>query len=354
MVRALSYLGALFITPNLFVAIGLSRRVYCRAMAETSVEKLYESRKRDLELTLIAGGDRSLKRKISNPELHRPGLALSGFFERFPSERIQILGETEMAFVRTLSGDQLAAAVERIFSANIPLLIIAKGITPPPELAKAADQRQIPVFISRLTTTDLITRLGAYLDHMFAPSTNVHGTLVDVYGVGLLYTGKSGIGKSEVALDLVERGHRLVADDVVKVTRVAPDVLIGISSELLGHHMEIRGVGIIDVEELFGIRAIRLQKRIEVEVRLVFWSDTETYERLGVEEQTTTVLGVKIPILYVPISPGKNITVISEVIAMNHMLKVYGENSAVELSKKLAQRLSRQSSVQEYLESDYE
>jgi HPr kinase/phosphorylase len=197
-------------------------------------------------------------------------------------------------------------------------------------------------------------RLAAHLDHVFAPSTNVHGTLVDVYGVGLLYTGKSGIGKSEVALDLVERGHRLVADDVCKVTRVAPDVLIGISSELLGHHMEIRGVGIIDIEELFGIRSIRLQKRIEVEVRLTLWSADETYERLGIEEQLTSILGVNIPILHVPISPGKNITVISEVIAMNHMLKVYGENSAVELSKKLAQRLSRQSVVQDYLESDFE
>jgi HPr kinase/phosphorylase len=323
-------------------------------MAEITIDKLYEGRKRDLELTLVAGGEGSLKRKITNPELHRPGLALAGYFERFPSERIQILGQTEMAFVKTLSRENLTVASDRIFQANIPLLIIAKGIMPPAELAKAADQHHVPIFVSRLTTTDLITRLGAYLDHMFAPSTNVHGTLVDVYGVGLLYTGKSGIGKSEVALDLVERGHRLVADDVVKVTRVAPDVLIGISSELLGHHMEIRGVGIIDVEELFGIRAIRLQKRIEVEVRLVLWSETETYERLGVEEQTTTVLGVKIPILYVPISPGKNITVISEVIAMNHMLKVYGENSAVELSKKLAQRLSRQSQVQDYLEADYE
>jgi HPr kinase/phosphorylase len=172
--------------------------------------------------------------------------------------------------------------------------------------------------------------------------------------VGLLYTGKSGIGKSEVALDLVERGHRLVADDVVKITRMAPDVIIGTGSELLGHHMEIRGVGIIDIEELFGIRAIRMQKRIEVEVNLTLWSETEEYERLGIEDNRTTILGVQIPLVRVPISPGKNITVISEVIAMNHMLKVYGENSAVEFTKKLSQKLSRQSVTREYLESDYE
>jgi HPr kinase/phosphorylase len=182
----------------------------------------------------------------------------------------------------------------------------------------------------------------------------VHGTLVDVYGVGLLYTGKSGIGKSEVALDLVERGHRLVADDVIRINRRGADVIMGTGAELLGHHMEIRGVGIIDIEQLFGIRSIRLQKRIEVEVNLALWSETEEYERLGVEEKRTTILGVEIPYVRVPISPGKNITVISEVIAMNHMLKVYGKNSAIEFSEKLSQRLSRESSSMEYLESDFE
>ena len=323
-------------------------------MAEITVEKLFHARKKDLELTLVCGGEEGMKRPITTPETHRPGLALAGYLERFPHRRIQVLGETEMAFMSTLSTEHLRAASRHVMSAGVPLIVISKGIAPPPEFAEEADRSRIAVFSSRLTTAELVTRLAAYLDSVFAPSTNIHGTLVDVYGVGLLYTGRSGIGKSEVALDLVERGHRLVADDVCKVTRVSPDVLIGISSELLGHHMEIRGVGIIDVEGLFGIRAIRLQKRIEVEVRLTLWSDDEEYERLGVEEQTTSILGVKIPILYVPISPGKNITVISEVIAMNHMLKVYGENSALELSKKLAQRLSRQSITQDYLESDFE
>ncbi|MFQ5453940.1 MAG: HPr(Ser) kinase/phosphatase, partial [Candidatus Zixiibacteriota bacterium] len=234
------------------------------------------------------------------------------------------------------------------------MIIISKGINSPLELIEASDKYETSVFSSRLTTAELSNRLSAYLDHIFAPSINVHGTLVDVYGVGLLYTGKSGIGKSEVALDLVERGHRLVVDDVVKIIRTAPDVIIGTGSELLGHHMEIRGVGIIDIEELFGIRSIRLQKRIEVEVNLTFWSETEDYERLGVEDKKTSILGVHIPVIKVPISPGKNITVISEVIAMNHMLKVYGENSAVEFTKKLSQTLSRQSMSKDYLESDFE
>lgn len=328
--------------------------LYCHTMPALTVEKLYQSRTQDLELTLLSSDSAGLQRPITNAELHRPGLALTGFFERFASKRIQVLGQTEMAYMAGLTPVRLAEVADKIFSHQIPMVIITKGITPPLDFVAIGDRHHTAIFSSRLSTAELVTRLSAYLDHCFAPTINLHGTLVDVYGVGLIYTGKSGIGKSEVALDLVERGHRLVADDVVKVTRVAPDVLIGSGSELLGHHMEIRGVGIIDIEELFGIRAIRLQKRIEAEVHLTLWEEGISYERLGIEDALTTILGVRIPQINVPISPGKNITVISEVIAMNHMLKVYGENSAVEFTKKLSQRLVRQSSTQDYLESDFE
>ena len=323
-------------------------------MPTITVEKLTEARKQDLELTLLTSNESGLKKVINNPELHRPGLALAGFFERFANKRVQILGETEVTYITRLSPDKLGEVSKQLFKHDVPLVIISKGIVPPSDFLDAANKSGTCVFSSRLTTADLSTKLSAYLDHTFAPSIMMHASLVDVYGVGLLYTGKSGIGKSEIALDLVERGHRLVADDVVKITRAAPDVLIGSSSELLGHHMEIRGVGIIDIEELFGIRAIRLQKRIEVEVNLTLWSETEEYERLGLEEKKTTVLGVGLPIVRVPISPGKNITVISEVIAMNHMQKVYGENAALEFTKKLSQTLARQSITKGYLESDYE
>ncbi len=323
-------------------------------MPTITVQRLFNSRNQDLELTLINGSEAGMRKTISNPELHRPGLALTGFFERFPSKRIQILGETELAHIAKLGSKELFDVACHLFEHDIPMVVCSKGLLPPNEFIQAADQYQTGVFSSRLTTADLTNRLSAYLDQVFAPTITVHGTLVDVYGVGLLYTGKSGIGKSEVALDLVERGHRLVADDVVKIIRNAPDVIIGTGSELLGHHMEIRGVGIIDIEELFGIRAIRLQKRVEVEVNLTLWSEGEDYERLGIEDRFTTVLGVQIPLVRVPISPGKNITVISEVIAMNHMLKVYGENSAVEFTKKLSQRISRQSTTKDYLESDTE
>ena len=323
-------------------------------MADITVEKLTETRKQDLDLTLLTSNRDGLKKIISNPELHRPGLALTGFHERFASKRVQILGETEATYLSQLSEDRLKVISSKLFDFGLPLVIITKGIAPPTGFIEAADSSGTCVFSSKLTTAELTTKLSAYLDHLFAPSIMVHGSLMDVYGVGLLYTGKSGIGKSEIALDLVERGHRLVADDVVKITRAAPDVLIGNSSELLGHHMEIRGIGIIDIEELFGIRAIRLQKRIEVEVNLTLWSETEEYERLGLEDKITKVLGVEIPIVRVPISPGKNITVISEVIAMNHMQKVYGENAALEFTKKLSQTLSRQSVTKDYLESDFE
>lgn len=322
-------------------------------MSQISVEKLFSARTQDLELTLL-NSEAGLKKEVHNAELHRPGLAITGFFERFPQRRIQVLGETEMAYLSRLSSQKLTEISDLLFEYDLPMLIITKGISPPAEFIAAADKFSTSVFSSRLNTADLTNRLSAYLDHVFAPSITSHGTLVDVYGVGLLYTGKSGIGKSEIALDLIERGHRLVADDVVKITRTAPDVLIGTGSELLGQHMEIRGVGIIDIEELFGIRSIRMQKRIEVEVALCSWSDTEDYERLGIEDKRTEILGVRIPIVKVPISPGKNITVISEVIAMNHMLKVYGENSAIEFTKKLSQRLGRQQMTEDYLESDYE
>jgi HPr kinase/phosphorylase len=323
-------------------------------MAGITVEKLYHARSQELELTLLNSNEAGLNKEILHPEVHRPGLALTGFFERFANRRVQVLGETEMAYMIRLPVDRLKDISHTLFEHDMPMVIISKGITPPNEFIEAADRFHTGVFSSRLTTAELINRLSAYLDHLFAPSITVHGTLVDVYGVGLLYTGKSGIGKSEVALDLVERGHRLVADDVVKITRAMPDVIIGSGAELLGHHMEIRGVGIIDIEELFGIRAIRLQKRIEVEVNLALWSETEEYERLGIEDKRTALLGVEIPFVRVPISPGKNITVISEVIAMNHMLKVYGENSAMEFSKKLSARLTRLSTTKDYLESDSE
>ena len=322
-------------------------------MDTITVGKIYREKKEGLELTLLTHED-GLKRAIPSNEIHRPGLALAGFVDRFAGKRTQVLGETEMSFLSSKDEPERKKALDNIFRFDLPCLIVTKGITPPAELLKAAERKGVPVFSSRLSTVEFINRLGVYLDSLFAPHTTIHGTLVDVYGVGLLYTGKSGVGKSECALDLVERGHRLVADDVVQIIRKAPQVIVGHGSELLGHHMEVRGIGIINMEKLFGIRAIRMQKRIEVQVNLAHWDDQVEFERLGVEDKYTTILGVEIPVVTIPVSPGKDITVISEVIAMNHMLKVYGEDSAKEFSKRHAEEIYRRKMVGEFLESDFE
>jgi HPr kinase/phosphorylase len=198
--------------------------------------------------------------------------------------------------------------------------------------------------------------LIAFLEDAFSPTTTIHGTLVDVYGIGLLYTGSSGIGKSECALDLVERGHRLVADDIVTVRATPQGILMGSGSELLRHHMEIRGIGIIDVQSIFGIRGVRLMKRIEVEVRLEAWDEIEDYERLGLDEKSTTILGIEIPQVTVPIIPGKNLTVISEVVALNHLMKVTGYNPAEEFNKRLVDLMAKKdgATLRERLKGDRE
>jgi HPr kinase/phosphorylase len=309
-------------------------------MAGLTVEELFTEKKEALEL-LIASQREGLKKTIVENGIDRPGLALAGFTDRFSYRRVQVLGETELVYLSSLSKAKRKNAVEGMLEFDVPCIVITKGQEAPAELLQAANRKDTVVLISKLSTTEFIKRLDIYLDGIFAPSTTIHGTLVDVYGVGLLYTGKSGIGKSECALDLVERGHRLVADDMIKIIRRTPQIITGSGNDLLGYHMEIRGVGIIDIEKLFGIRAIRLQKRIEVEVRLVSWEEQSTYERLGLEDNFTQRLGVEIPLVTIPVSPGKNITVISEVIAMNHMLKVFGTNPALQFQQRLAEAIQR-------------
>ena len=217
-----------------------------------------------------------------------------------------------------------------------------------------AKQRGIPLLRSKLSTAEFYQRLTPYLAEIFAPRTKIHGSLADVFGVGLLFMGRSGIGKSECVLDLVERGHRLVADDSIIVTQSGNDVLIGRSPELTWRHMEIRGVGIVDVSALFGVHAVRLQKRIEVVVQLVDWEKTQDADRTGLDTQTTTILGVELPQMVVPLNPGKNITVVSEVVAMNHLLKYSGIDSAHLLNDRLIAKLAEQRDQRDYLSEDYE
>src|SRR5262245_8944755 len=282
-------------------------------------------------------------------------MALMGFVENFLPERIPIIAQTELTYLATLSPEQVREATDRLFQFSMPLIVVCKGLEVPPYLIERANQCQVPVLRTGQSTTPFIHSLTLYLDHVFAPQVSVHGSLVDVYGCGLLFTGSSAIGKSETALDLVERGHRLVADDVVTLTRRHGDVLIGSGNQLLRHHMEIRGLGIIDVQTVFGIRSIRLQKRLEMQVNLIEWSKDREVERVGLDEKMTEILGVQIPYVQVPITPGKNLTVIAEVIALNYLVKVTGGYSPAErLNRHLMELMKRKSAARTWVREDTE
>lgn len=322
-------------------------------MPVLTVGKLISEKRDFLELFPLLEGV-GYEKSLKDSQIHRPGLALTGFNERFPHERTQVLGQTEISYLNSLTESELDERLANLFAFDIPLFIVTKGMVPPGRFLHYAENSNTAVLQTNLSATELIGRLSAYLINIYAPQTTIHGSLVDVYGVGLLYTGKSGIGKSECALDLVERGHRLVADDAIRIIKKTPDVIVGHAVEKLGHHMEVRGIGIIDIEKLFGIRAIRLQKRIEVEVRLERWDESREYDRLGIDDHRTSILGVEIPYVVIPVSPGKNITVISEVISMNHMLKVYGENTAQRFIQRLTEEIARRKTTLAYLEADTE
>ncbi len=314
------------------------------------ISELLERKREALSLE-VAAGHPGLEREIEAPEMSSPGLALSGYTDRFVSSRVQVLGETELSYLASLPEERSRAALEFLVHSGVPCLFITKGMTPPPALVEVADEAGVAVIVTGLKTGDFYRRLQPYLEGEFAPRTSLHGSLADVYGVGLLFTGPSGIGKSECVLDLVERGHRLVADDLVLVHRRGADVLIGRGHAAQQHHMEIRGVGIIDVRSLFGIRAVRQQKRIEVVVQLEEWRENEHYDRSGLDTQGVEILEVHLPRVVVPLNPGKNITVIAEVVAMNHLLKYSGVETAKDFQRSL---LARMRPVREYLEDDDE
>lgn len=315
------------------------------------VEDLLRLRAESLRLRVATRDGLGLEREIRDSEMSSPGLALTGYTERFTPGRIQVLGETEMTYLRALEPGTQRSSLEALLAFDIPCVIVTKGQEVPSILLEVAEAAEIPIVVSELSTAEFYRRINPLLNDHFAPETHVHGSLADVYGVGLLFVGRSGIGKSECVLDLVERGHRLVADDVISIRRQGHDVLIGSGLELARHHMEIRGIGIIDIKTLFGVRATRQQKRVEVVVQLTDWTEDEAYDRTGLDPEYTEMLGVKLPRVTIPLNPGKNITVIAEVIAMNHLLKYSGVNSAEVFSR---QQLQAMLPLKEYLEEDYE
>ena len=307
-----------------------------------------------LQLEALTGAV-GLDRSVPDPEVASPGLALAGYIGRFAPQRLHVMGETEITYLSSLPAPERQRLLANFFSFDLPCIFVTKGLEVPTELLDLAREKGVPVLRSRLKTAEFYRRIKPLVEEAFAPRTTLHGSLADVYGVGLLFIGRSGIGKSECVLDLVERGHRLVADDVVQVTRRGTDILIGRGHELAGHHMEIRGIGLIDVQALFGIRAVRQQKRIEVVVQLEDWETArDTTERTGLAHQTTEVLGVHIPKVVVPLNPGKNITVVSEVVAMMHLLRYAGVDVAAAFNDRLIKRMKEKRGLKSYLQEDYE
>lgn len=299
------------------------------------VDFFYNECKERFKLKKVTNKKIPIDKVIREKDLHRPGLALAGYVDLFTHSRVQIFGNTEIKYLKTLSKKNCITTLKKFFSFDIPCVIVTDNNKVPFEFLKIADDNKIPVFISAYPTTRFVNFIGDFLDDQFSLQVAIHGSFVDVYGVGLLFCGKSGIGKSEITLDLVERGHRLVADDIVVVSKKAESVLMGAGTSLVKHFMEIRGLGIIDIKQIFGIRAIRYQKRVEVIVELEDWDSAKNYDRTGLKSRMVNIMGVEVEAINLPIFPGKNITVIAEVIALNYLCKHYGYNAAKVLEKRL-------------------
>ena len=307
-------------------------------MPQISIGKMLEDYGDQLSLSSVAG-HKGIGNTLSTSDVHRPGLALAGFLGLFTFDRVQVMGNTEMLYLSSLAPDVCRQTLETIFQFDIPCVVITDGNEVLPVMVELSNARHIPLLTTPFATTKFAHLFSYYLDDVFAPRTAIHGSLVDVYGIGLLFVGASGIGKSEIAVDLVERGHRLVADDVVLVSRKVQGMIVGSSGETLRDHIEIRGLGILNVRNMFGVRAVRMQKRVEVVVKLIKWDETAAYDRIGLDEDWISILDLEVPQVTVPIYPGKNITVIAETIALNYQLKIQGYHTAQEFNRRLVERM---------------
>lgn len=290
------------------------------------------------KLELISG-EEGINRPVTTSDISRPGLEMAGFFDYYPEDRLQLLGRTELTFFSMLNEEDRIVRMERLCTDVTPGIIITRGLEIPEELIEASEQEAVPVMRSNLKTTQLVSRLTNYLEIALAPTIAIHGVLVDVYGVGVLITGQSGVGKSETALELVKRGHRLVADDCVEIRQEDQESLVGNSPPLIEHLLEIRGLGIIDVMTLFGAGAVRSYKRITMCIHLENWDQNKRYDRLGLDEDKMKIFDVEIPKLTIPVRPGRNLAVIIEVAAMNFRLKRMGVNTAKQFTQRLQETI---------------
>jgi HPr kinase/phosphorylase len=280
---------------------------------------------------------------VGSERLHRPALAFAGFTKRFPRECIQVTGEAELAYLKSLSPVKRRTAFDAVLSARVPAIVFADGVRPDDAMLGQAKKKRVALFTTRLGADVFCDIARKYLQEFFAPRTSVHGTLVDVQGIGMLYVGKSGVGKSECALDLLCKGHVLISDDVVNIVRRGT-ILVGECNEILGHHMEIRGIGIVNIKKLCGLRSVRPRKRIDVQVELVEWNKSDYFDRTGLDEKTTAILGVAVPHIRIPVSPGKNISAISEILAMHLLSRREGKSTIMEFDKKLISHMKTRAS----------
>ncbi len=303
------------------------------------VEELYKTHGERLGLELIAG-QAGMKRRIKVPEAHRPGLSLSGYLKSHARKRILIFGKVEIEYLRDLDPVVSVQRLEKILTTDTPAIIVARRYLPPKELLTLCERNNIPLFRASLTTMNLLSKLTLLLTEEFAPSMSCHGTLVEVFGVGILIKGDSSVGKSEAALGLIERGHRLISDDIVKVRKREGSYLEGFGAELTRHHMEIRGIGIINVAHLYGAVCVRDNKSIDIVVKLETWDDQHFYDRVGLDEKFCDILGIRIPHHILPVKPGRDVVLLLETIALNHRLKDMGYNSAKEFNMKLLEMIT--------------
>lgn len=298
---------------------------------------------KDLDLEIVYMPD-DMEYYVHYQDIHRPGLQFAGYFEHFTHDRIQIVGRTEYTYFSHMDSETREKVLDKFFSYEIPALIVSRGLTVKPDVIEMAKKHNRVVLATKRNTTRLINRLSNYLDSKLSPTTTIHGVLVDVFGVGVLIRGESSVGKSETALELVQRGHRLIADDAVEITKIDENLLIGQSPEVLRHFMEIRGIGIIDVRSMYGIGAVKDSKVIDIIIRLESWNDNAYYDRLGLDKEYEEILGIEVEKLVVPVKPGRNTAMILEVAAMNFRQKRMGYDAAKEFTKKLASLIDNKNS----------
>ncbi|MCB1054079.1 MAG: HPr(Ser) kinase/phosphatase [Acidobacteria bacterium] len=294
----------------------------------------------DLHLKVL-GGEGHLDKHITHPRVQKPGLAFAGYYEYIRSGRVQIIGESETEYLKTVSAEQRAERFDRISSMAVPVFVLTKGLDPFPEFLALCQERQMPLLSSSELSSRVIKEISFFLEDHLTPSTRMHGVMIEIYGIGVLLIGESGVGKSEVALDLITRGHSLVSDDLVTIRRYHGGDLVGSSEGRLRHHMELRGLGIVNVQDLFGLAAVRERKTVDLVIELEHWQEGRAYDRLGLDETIFNILDTPCPYIRMPVALGRNVSILIEIAARNHVLKMQGHHSAREFARKLEEELER-------------